>query len=613
MSTRGESGPIWVVASDDGTWRRIAERLAVGGYRPIRWPREASEKSTDVVPEVVVLDGACTIPDSLDQELPHCAWVVLADDLAGEVSDGAVPWDPPEDLWREIESARQRWGGLRRVLGERPTTAILEDLPDGVWAIDARFEFVFVNAAAERLLGAPARQLLGCSILESVPAGDTSWSACAFEVVLAEHRPFHAFEREVQDRQGDRRWLETSAEPRFDETGAFVGYTGVDRNVTDRLVAEREQAQRETQRREAMLRAQLGTISGEVAHDLNNVLTAILGYVELSRTKTTSAESHAAVDRIEAVAAQAVELGRSLSFLAGPGIEPRRLLDLRRLVDEVVEARRRTEVEVEMEGEECDPLWVRGVPTRLARVVAEVLDNACEASPGGRPVRIAVNQIGVGRDARAAITIADEGKGIPSTASGDIFAPFVTSKPRGVGTGLGLAVARSLIEQHQGSLTLRPEAGGGTRCRIELSCARDAACERGGPEHPPVVLVAEDHDHVRELVTEALASAGFPTLAAADGDEAARLIELHAARIRFAIIDLDLPGRSGVSVLQACRRRNPALPALIMTGRTEPFSPDEVPSDVAILRKPFVLTELVEAVHQAWQKPTREATLEAEG
>ncbi|MEQ8766249.1 MAG: response regulator [Planctomycetota bacterium] len=592
-------GEILIVGGTAEERRVVCDRVEMAGHRPIavEGPDEVASSLTERVFEAAVCLGGSSVSELKRRDEALCTIVV----------DGVDPDRPPDTFWTALESARAKTLRTRRLLGPTPDRAWIESCPDALWAIDADLRFVAANEATARLYGRPLDDLIGRPILEFLAGSERSWSDEAFEVVLTEERPFSCLERTVPGPKSAARLVETSACPRHDESGRFLGYCGIDRDVTDRSTAERQRRAREARRHEEQQNRALQSFAGAISHDLSNVLTAVLGYAQMAAESGDDESRSSALTQIRSVANQALELGHKLALVASHGERASDPFDLGELVRRLTERRSRAVLSVDAQ---TKSFWLRGDAGQLESALNAILDNAEEAATSG-PVQILLGREELAGGPVVRLCVLDEGPGIDPRQREDLFSPFTTSKPRNIGTGLGLTLARSLIREHGGTIVLENRREGGTRCVISLPLVERETVKKGAVR-PDAILIAEDHDHVRHLVGEALGAAGLPIRVAADGDEALRLVETRAAHFRFAILDVDLPGHSGVEVLKALRRKNPNVPVLLITGRADSLSHEQLPPNVDVLSKPFRLEQLVERARAALGLTPLEPHLEAE-
>jgi len=196
-----------------------------------------------------------------------------------------------------------------------------------------------------------------------------------------------------------------------------------------------------------------------------------------------------------------------------------------------------------------------------------------------------------------------------------VFEPFFTTKPRGQGTGLGMAVTHGIVAEHRGRIEVESAPGRGTRVTVALpACSamtvapvesdRDLGAPTGNGE---AVVVVEDDVHVRSIVSSTLRGQGYEVLQAEDGVEALKTLEALEARAEetcVVVLDLDLPRMSGTSCLQRIRARWSGVPVIVVTGDPNFDPKGQLEDGELLLRKPFRMTELIEAVREKLAQAT---------
>jgi two-component system, cell cycle sensor histidine kinase and response regulator CckA len=382
-----------------------------------------------------------------------------------------------------------------------------------------------------------------------------------------------------------------------------IGMIGTALDVTDRLDAERERVELEQRLQEAERLESIGRLAGGVAHDFNNLLTVILSYTSHLRSQTLDdADLADAIDEIRQAAEDGAALTRQLLTFSrrDPG-EPR-ALD----VNDVVRARagllRRTLGEhVEFELELCEDRCVveldRG---QLEQILMNLTLNARDALGAGGRLRIATGR----RGDDVTLSVTDSGVGMSPAVRARAFEPFYTTKPRGKGTGLGLASVHGIVKRAGGDIGIRSRPGEGTVVTIELpasAAAPDPVAAAAGPAGGTArgtVLVVEDQPAILALAQRALVDAGYRVQVAADGEEALAAVDGHAPDL--LLTDVVMPGMSGADLARRMRERFEDTRVLFISGHPyELLQEQGVAERDAVLLKPFTPGELLDAVTRA--------------
>jgi CheY-like chemotaxis protein len=362
----------------------------------------------------------------------------------------------------------------------------------------------------------------------------------------------------------------------------------------------------------------VGRLAGGVAHDFNNLILAMSLNAELAR----STGAREPLDEITAVAERAGQLTRQLLVLSRREALTSRVVDLNHVVTNLVRILRRaiaSSIRIDVDTS-SQALLVRGDPSQLEQLLMNLCLNARDAMPDGGILSIRTERVpsasrspSAGRDpprgSHARLTVSDTGAGIPPEIRDRIFEPFFTTKPPGSGTGLGLATVYGVVEQHNGSVSVRSKPGHGACFEIDLPLhAEIGAVEvvrrrepaRGGTE---TVLVAEDFAHVRRVVVSLLETAGYRVLSAAHGDEALECIREQGDEIALALLDVMMPFKTGPEVAALAIKTHPKMRILFTSGYSEAApSLSSVPEE-RLLRKPYERDDLLRRIRRMLDEP----------
>jgi PAS domain S-box-containing protein len=345
----------------------------------------------------------------------------------------------------------------------------------------------------------------------------------------------------------------------------------------------------------------LGELAGGVAHDFNNVLAIIVGRVEalLAETEDPALTRH--LDVILKVASDAgLTVQRIQAFTRRRLARPSQSVDLNEIVDEVVEVTRsRWKDAAQARGVRYDMVVTHGELPRIAGEASELREaltnivfNALDAMPSGGTITLTT-----GREHDTVFcAIQDTGIGMPDAVRRRVFDPFFTTKGER-GTGLGLSVVYGIVTRHGGDIDVDSRLGRGTTFTLRLPVraptpAGEAAQAPATATRAGRVLVVEDEDEVREILTSVLRSDGHAVVACPDGDRA--LAELGASPFDLVITDLGMPGLSGWDVARAVKELHPGTPVAMVTGWSEQIDPAQAGSEGIdyLIAKPFRRQEI---------------------
>ncbi len=387
-----------------------------------------------------------------------------------------------------------------------------------------------------------------------------------------------------------------------------------------------EEAKLKRQVAQATKMQAVGQLAGGVAHDFNNILTAIMGHCDLMMMRHTPGDSdYDDIQQIKSNSNRAAGLTRQLlAFSRQQTLRPQ-ILQLPDVVSEVSHLLKRLLGEtvqlVVKHGRDLGS--VRADPGQLEQVIVNLSVNARDAmvaNGGGAltihtyPVR--ADQVAdLGSDILpiadyAALSISDTGTGISPSVLGKVFEPFFTTKEVGKGTGLGLSTVYGIVKQSGGFIFADSTVGEGTRFVIYLPVhsveveARPRRLDKAKPQHNELwgtgtILLVEDEAMVRTVAERALARHGYKVITANNGEEALERLEESGDAVALLISDVVMPVMDGPTMVREARKTHPDLPILFMSGYAEEQLRKSIDiANVAFLPKPFSVLELAEAVQR---------------
>ena len=477
----------------------------------------------------------------------------------------------------------------------------------------------YVNPAGRALLGiSPTESVKGTHFLDYIVPDDLS---LVHETILPALYSTGHWEGELRFR--DRRTGRSlpmdfvgfqvkdpqTGEPRFVAT--------VSRDMTERRALELQL--RQGQKFEAF-----GQLAGGIAHDFNNVIGAVLGWAELGEERAASTDAtlesyfkkiHAQCDRVTSLIQQL------LAFARRQILEPRSLSlnqtvqDVLNLLDKVIGK----DIEINTVLAE-DLAAVRADPTQVEQVLMNLCINSRDAMPKGGRITIETfttkfseedcrRTAGLQPGLFAELRVSDTGMGMDAATRERIFEPFFTTKGAGKGTGLGLSTVYGIVKQHNGLIQVESECGQGSTFRILLPVNETEAAgglrapvvddltARGGTE---TILLADDHEGIREMAQSVLKSKGYQVLLAEDGEQALEVFTANRDRISLVLLDVIMPRRSGPEVFAAIQALTPGTSVIFATGYSTEIATlaDLVKHGVAVLRKPYSPSVLCRRVRE---------------
>jgi len=405
-------------------------------------------------------------------------------------------------------------------------------------------------------------------------------------------------------KDGRRLVCEWFSSPLMDEKGQITGCLSMARNLTAEKQAEEERRRLEQQVARAQRMESLGSLAGGIAHDMNNVLGAIMGLAELHLEQAPAGTGlHRSMETISKACLRGRTLVQGILSFARPVIAEEQLLNLNTLVkDQVTLLERTTLQKVRLELDLQENLrFVKGDPGSLSHVLMNLCVNAVDAMPEGGVLTLRTGHLG---SEYVFLEVADTGVGMAPEVLEKALDPFFTTKPVGKGTGLGLSIVYGAVKAHRGHMELHSTPGQGTRIQIQLP-----AHDPGMPQTPecaaqePIaarsldVLIVDDDELIQITTASLIESLGHRPKVAGSGEAALALLA-EGLNFHLVILDMNMPGLSGVETLPRLRMMRPDLPVILATGRADQQAQDacEAFPGVMLLPKPFTRQELRQGI-----------------
>jgi PAS domain S-box-containing protein len=522
--------------------------------------------------------------------------------------------------------------------------AIVESSDDAIVSKNLDGIIASWNRGAEAIFGYTAAEAIGRPIALIYPPDRLHEE----DMILARLRRGERIDHfETVRRCKDGRLIHVSLtiSPVRDDAGRIIGASKIARDITDRKrseqaqrelnellerrvrerthelanAIERERAEaKERERAEAALRqAQkmeaIGQLASGMAHDFNNLLTAILGNLELLDMRLADEHLRKLVHAAARSAQRGARLNEQVLAFSRKQHLAARSVDLNGLIDGIEDMLARTlGGTIEVTTALSPRLWSALVdPHQLEVVLLNLAINARDAMASGGRVTLATRNIktseldpaiGLAPGDYVCIAVSDTGTGMSEEVLARACEPFYTTKEIGRGSGLGLSQVYGMAQQSGGGLRIKSTLGRGTTVEVYLprSRAPGETAERQSWERWPslaargTVLVVDDEDDVREVAVAQLEALGFRVAHAANGKAALEL--LGKGGIDLLMADYAMPGMSGLELARAARKRQPGLPVLLMSGYVETARIDHQVEGARLVKKPYRLAELVDAI-----------------
>ena len=488
------------------------------------------------------------------------------------------------------------------------STQVIDAIPGIFFVLDRLGKYVRWNGNFENLIDLPAEGILRSVAIDRIHPEDRQRVLGAMEAVFAEGSAEAEARGFVGQTQNVRHFYITGRRLEMDGVPYLVG-CGVD--ITERKEAEAARERLESQLLQSRKLESIGRLAGGVAHDFNNHLTVINGYCDLllSHLAADHPDSQSLIDvrrageRAATLTRQLLAFGRQQRLSPSP-------VSLNRIVASMDTMLHRLLPEnIRVTTVPAPGLGAAMADTgQIEQVLMNLVVNARDAMPEGGDILIETANVdlepgteerdaGIGPGAYVTLTVTDTGSGMDEHTRELIFEPFFTTKRPGEGTGLGLATVYGIVTQSGGAIAVRSQPGEGSAFTVYLP-RLDAAAEippapataaGGSRSGQGTILLVEDQETVRGLVSRVLRSAGYSVIQAGNGTQALALADSEGSAIDLLVTDMVMPGMSGRELAARLTARREGLRVLFISGYAPHAIPGEgVPdSGVAFLQKPF--------------------------
>jgi len=591
--------------------------LALMGYtRDEVIGRTPDEIGWRIDPDPTGLTGVAALGDrearfrSRDGRLVVCSYTSHSIRIAGKVCRLSITVD--------ITARKQAEEALRE--SQHFIESVLDTTPDIVYIYDLKEQRnIYSNHEIVDVLGYTPDEIarMGDKFFEQLMNPDDVTRVMEHHrKVAANVDGYEELDYRMRDSRGKWRWLH-SRDKVFsrDKDGIANQIVGTASDVTERKRAEEEREKLQSQLNQAQKMESVGRLAGGVAHDFNNMLTAIQINATLARQAVpTDSPVRESLDEILLCTGRSADLTqRLLAFARKQTVAPK-VLDLNATVEGMLKMLHR------LIGEDIGLLWKPGVdlwsvkvdPSQIDQVLANLCVNARDAISGvGKVTIVTKNETyddafcathaGYSPGQYVLLSVSDDGCGMDKEVLGHLFEPFFTTKPVGQGTGLGLATIYGIVKQNRGFLNVYSEPGHGTTFNIFLlrhadkaeQIKKETTVAPFGRGHETILLV-EDEPAILKIAQRTLGSLGYTVLAAATPGEAIQLAEEHAGKIHLLMTDVVMPEMNGRDLAKRLLAFDPTIKRLFMSGYTADVIAHQgvLEEGINFIQKPFSLQDL---------------------
>ncbi|MFA5801990.1 MAG: PAS domain S-box protein [Thermoleophilia bacterium] len=564
------------------------------------------------------LEGA---PYDIDFRLNHSDGVEIIIRALGEVEyDGQGKPSRMFGTIQDITESKRAENALKASEERlRKSEALYHDLvetaQDLIWQCDAEGRYIYLNKAWEDVFGYKIDEMLGKKFTDFQTPENAERDMKEF-ARLMKCNSVKGLETVHKSKNGREIHLVFNAKVMFDEEGKPAGTRGTAYDITDTRNLEQQLLQ--SQKIES-----LGRLAGGVAHDFNNILTAVQGYTELAMADLPrSSTAYLELQEAQKSTARAVDLTRQLLLSSRKGPLQQKpvnltniVMNMKRLLDKIIGERYVIKLQLEENLRNST-----GDESNLEQALMNLVMNARDSMPKGGEIIVVTNNCHISEEVAksnlearpgdfVSLSVMDSGSGIDDATRASIFDPFFSTKEVGKGSGLGLSVVHGVVKQHGGWIEVESEPGEGSVFTLRLPVSESVEAidvqvsgeSASEPAPGRKVLLVEDEEMVRELTEKILVRNGYQVQTAVDADEARAVFKEAGGDFDLIFSDVVLPGEDGFSLCRDLQKQKPSLGIIMASGYSETYvNPDEIKQKgYLFLHKPYNLDVLLGAIGEA--------------
>lgn len=514
---------------------------------------------------------------------------------------------------------------------EEQLRLLTENTLDGIWQMDMDLRFTYVNPAVMHTFGYTTDEWIGSNLRDHVAAEELDKIGVLLAEALdqAETHPGVLFETEMRHKNGEMVPVEILARFLFDDGDNIIGLQGTTRDIRERQAAKAQRNKLQNQIRQLYKMEALGTLAGGVAHDFNNILSAIIGYTELSLMDTAEGSRMARnLTGVLNASERATDLVKQILTFSRQSEQLRHPIQISSLVKEALKLLRSsipTTIEIDSDIV-TDHTPILADPTQIHQIVMNLCTNASHAmEKEGGLLEVTLDQFSLGEDSDSGeasevlslpadlrpgrylhLQVRDDGHGIPGKIIDSIFDPYFTTKGVGEGTGMGLSVVLGIVKTAGGEITVQSLADRGTTFDIywpqvegeAVSEANETAHLATGSER---ILFVDDEPTLVIVGKQLLERLGYSVTTYTSSSDALAAFEADPQGYDLVMTDMTMPVVTGDKLAKAILEMRADMPIILCTGFSRMIN-EERARDLGIscfLMKPLTLPQIAKAVREA--------------
>jgi len=498
---------------------------------------------------------------------------------------------------------------------------LINHAPSGIYEIDfAKGKLVSINDVMCEYTGYTRRELLSMNVVDILTKKSQKKYLEHMDRIFRGRKAPGTVEYKAVAKNGREFWILLNARYTY-ENGKPTGATVVVHDITDRKNAELANKKLEKQLQQAQKMEAIGTLAGGIAHDFNNILSVIIGYTELILMNgNVDAAVRENLKEIFNASKKARDMVKQILAFSRQSKQERKPIQISHIVKEAIKMLRASLPETILIQHDLskDVGIIEADPTQIHQVLMNLCTNAAHAinETDGllniSLVNIELDQKQVAHQpdfkpgSYLKLSVSDTGHGIPPDMQKKIFDPYYTTKDKGEGTGLGLAVVQGIVKSHNGAVTVESEVGKGTTFHVYLPTIKRELTDDEelstplpmGDEH---ILFVDDELPLVEIGKQMLERLGYKVVTRTSSIEALALFKADPKRFDLVITDIVMPNMNGETLAQKIMDIRPGIPLVLCTGYSEKFTKRQATEMGvhAYLMKPLVMRDLATIVRRA--------------
>ena len=489
-----------------------------------------------------------------------------------------------------------------------------ENSPEIIYTLDCDGRYNYVNPAWTKILGHDTAEVVGQYFIDFALKEDVNKYIRIFKRIRNNQETVTDVISSLIHKDGYELLFNLSGAPNFDSKGRVLGMVGIMKDIT-------EQHKLQTKLIQAQKMEALGTLAGGVAHDFNNILSGIIGYSELAAMDISeNSELKNKISHVLKASQRAKELVNQILSFSRQGEDSFKPLEISIIAKEVTKLLRASlpsNIEIH-QNIETNLSFINAVPTQIHQLFMNLCTNAAaamEKEGGVLEISIIDKKLSTSQANRKldlepgnyiVLIIKDSGHGMTPEILERIFDPYFTTKEKGKGTGLGMAVVHGIVKRHHGGITIESRPGVGTTFSVyfpaadlKLNSERIDTCKTL-PKGDECILFVDDEKDILDSGSQMLSRLGYDVITQSDSVDTLNLFKKQPDKFDLVITDMTMPKLSGEKLAIEMMKIRPDIPIILCTGFSERIDKD-MAQRIGIREfsiKPIGLRELAESTRK---------------